>query len=474
MSQVRSSASWTPLDPTLGELDVEERRLLVRRLADEVGAQVSRQVQDALAEGTEWSSDAEKVASSTHIQRVLRHENEARLRRGLEPLSSYAHRAIHDSVMAHVYGLGELEELWHHDDVENIDANGPFEVFVTFVGGRKVRWHPIAANGDEYLDLIRRIARRLGLIEVEFDARHPFLDLQLPDGSRLFAIYGGRGNSGCAVETYLCIRRHRFPNPTPDDLVRLGVWPQMVSDFVVAAFAAGENLIVSGDWGAGKTTALRTIALAAISPWERVLTVEAAITELGLARSGRLENVVETFSRPAGAEGEGEVTVADIIKKATRRLNPGRGIVGEILGDEVGPTLDMFTASTKGSACTIHARSARSALDRFEYYGRAATPPLDAEMIRRGLAEAAPIVVHLSADESVEGEVRRFCTSVVEVTGFEDGKLAATELWGLDEHGELVATNALSMSKRGRLARRGWTWLRDGWAGLLPTNGHLG
>ena len=29
-----------------------------------------------------------------------------------------------DAVMAHVYGLGELDELWATEDVENIDVNG--------------------------------------------------------------------------------------------------------------------------------------------------------------------------------------------------------------------------------------------------------------------------------------------------------------------------------------------------------------
>jgi len=464
---------WEPTDPTFGELSAEERRQLVRRIADQVGTRVSAMVQEALESGRSMSDDAEKVASSTQIQQALRSENEARLRRGLEPLSDRAHRGLLDAVMAHVYGLGELEELWHHPEIENIDANGPFDVFVTFVGGRRKRWHAVASSQEEYLDLIRRICRRLGLIEVEFDARHPFVDLQLPDGSRLFALFGGKGNSGVGVETYLCIRRHRFPDPTPQDLVNLGLWPAEVGDFVIAAFAGGENVIVAGDWNSGKTTTLRAISLAAISPWERVVTVEAAITELGLLRSGRLENVVESFSRPAGAEGEGEVTVADLVRKATRRLNPGRGIVGEILGDEVGPVLDMFTASTRGSACTIHARSARAALRRFEYYGRGSNPPLEADMVRMGLAEAAPIVVHLTADETVEGEMRRYCTSILEVTGYEDGHLAATELWGLDDGGRLIPKHAMSAERRARLARHGWDWVRDGWAHRLPSEAAL-
>ena len=64
--------------------------------------------------------------------------NEARMHAGLPPLSDHTHQAVLDAVMAHVYGLGELDALWGKD-VENIDVNGPGKVFVTLVGGERVR-----------------------------------------------------------------------------------------------------------------------------------------------------------------------------------------------------------------------------------------------------------------------------------------------------------------------------------------------
>ena len=155
-------------------------------------------------------------------------------------------------------------------------------MFVTFVGGEKVRWSPIARDQEELVDLIRRAARQLGANEVEFDARHPQLDLQLPDGSRLFAVFGGDTGNGIATEPLLSIRRHRYLAVSMDELVRLGVLPAAAGDFVVAAFRAGENLIVAGDHNAGKTTFLRAVCFDAIAPHQRVVTVEAYITELGL------------------------------------------------------------------------------------------------------------------------------------------------------------------------------------------------
>lgn len=459
---------YHPVDPLYGELPREQRRLLVRQLADQVGRVVAARVQAAMESGSPMSEADEKVSSATEIQRALRVENEVRLRAGWEPLSDGAQETLRDMVLAHVYGLGELEELWNHPDVEHIDANGPDDVFVTFVPGIVKRWSSIAESEEEYLDLIRRIARRMGMSEVAFDARNPRLDLQLPDGSRLFAVYGGRGRNGVSVQTSMSLRRHRFMNPTAGDLVGLGVWPTAASEFVVAAMRAGENVIVAGDWAAGKTTLLRALINSAVQPWERMVTIEAGITELGLHTSGRFENVVALFSRPAGPEGEGEVTPAELTAYYSRRLNATRLYLGEVLGDEVGPLLDAFTSNTRGSACTIHARSARAVVGRFEQYGLSATPPLPVEAVRWAMAEARPIIVHLAGDVSIEGEVRRYCTSIVEVTGLEDGHVSMTELWGLDDAEQLVPRHALSTDRRRRLARRGWDWLADGWADRLP------
>src|SRR4029077_3901418 len=100
---------------------------------------------------------------------------------------------------------------------------------------------------------------------------------------------------------------------------------------------------------------------------------------------------------------------------------------------------------------------------RFEQYGLGARPPVPPEAIAYGLAEAAPIILHLAGDESSEGQLRRYCTSIVEVTGLEEGRVATTELWSLDRAGRLVPRHALSSTRRERLARAGWDWHTRGW-----------
>jgi len=244
------------VDPTLGEVPEEERRRLVRHIADAVGKRVARKAQEAAAAGVPMSEEAERVSSVTEIHAELASYNESRVRTGGSPLSGFAQEAMVDVVLAHVYGLGELDILWRDESVENIVVNGPSDVFVTTAGGMKRRWPPIARDEEELNDLIRRAARQLGHNEVEFDARHPMLDLQLPDGSRLFAVYGGEVGNGVGVEPYLCIRRHRHLNVEPARIGPMWAIPEPAIDFVIKAFGAGENLIVAGDYNAGKTTVL--------------------------------------------------------------------------------------------------------------------------------------------------------------------------------------------------------------------------
>lgn len=457
-----------PVDPTGGELTLEEFRALVRMLAETVGDKVSAR---AGAEGSSSRqvSEGEKVDSVTTIHGELIAVNRRRLARGERLLSDSTRNAAVQAVMAHVYGLSELDELWSHPEVEEIDANGPEQVWVTFAGGEKVRWSSIADSDDEMIDLIRRACRRLSLNEVEFDARHPQLDLQLPDGSRLFAVFGGAQGNGVAKTPCLALRRHRHRTPSRDDLVAWGVLPAAAMDFVIAAVRGGENLVVAGDHNSGKTTFLRAVFLEAVAPHERVVTIEAQLTELGL--DAVLPNVATLYSRGPSAEGDGEVTVSDLVRRASRRLNPTRVVVGEILGDEVGPVLDVFSGSTRGSGCTIHARSARGTPRRFEQYGLAAHPPVPPDAVHYALAEAAPLIVHLTCDESQPGRLRRYCTSIVEVTGeLEGGRVATTELWG-GGPGGLEPRHGVSSARRARMEQQGWSWQLHGW--LPASNGRL-
>ena len=131
----------------------------------------------------------------------------------------------------------------------------------------------------------------------------------------------------------LSIRRHRYLRVTPDDLVEMGTLDKALRSFCRAAMLARRSCIICGGVGAGKTTLLRAMA-ADIPPHERLITIEDSL-ELGLDRFPDLHpDVVALEAREPNLEGEGGVSLAELVRWALR-MSPDRVIVGEARGEEV-------------------------------------------------------------------------------------------------------------------------------------------
>ena len=87
-----------------------------------------------------------------------------------------------------LFRLQRLQRLLDDPMLENINANGCDNVWVRYADGRRECVEPIANSDAELIDLLRMAAARLGIGERRFDLGSPRLNLQLPDGSRLFAV----------------------------------------------------------------------------------------------------------------------------------------------------------------------------------------------------------------------------------------------------------------------------------------------
>ena len=220
--------------------------------------------------------------------------------------------------------------------VENINANGCDNVFVRYSDGRRERVDPIADSDDELIDLLRMAAARLGIGERRFDLGSPRLSLPLPDGSRLFGVMA------VTARPSLSIRRHRYLKITPDDLIGMGTLDLALREFVGAAMRARKSCVICGGTAAGKTTLLRAMA-ADIPAWERLITIEDSL-ELGLDRYPDLHpDVVALEAREPNIEGEGGVSLAELVRWALR-MSPDRVIVGEARGEEVLALLERDVA----------------------------------------------------------------------------------------------------------------------------------
>ncbi|MFC0039564.1 CpaF family protein [Actinomadura rayongensis] len=327
-------------------------------------------------------------------------------------LTPMLHRQLAVAVHNERYGLGRLQPLVDDPEVENIDANGFDQVWVSYSDGRVEQAAPIADNDVHLIEMIRRWSAFLGQSSREFSSANPKVRLTLPDGSRMTAVMG------VTPRPHLAVRKHRMVDVTLDDLVQSGTIDLTMRAFLGAAVRAKKNVIVSGGMGSGKTTMLRALA-AELPVDERIVTIESEY-ELGLHTvPHRHSNVVPMESRPANAEGFGAVSLEELIELAFR-LNARRIIVGEVLGAELLPMLTAMKHGGEGSLCTLHANEAAEVFSRMLILANSGTPTglSRPETLYSLVGTAVDFVVqlgHRTVSEGGERVNQRFVTEVLEV-----------------------------------------------------------
>jgi Flp pilus assembly CpaF family ATPase len=370
-------------------MDLELRSTLARLrsdVADDLATSGAREL--ALA-------DRRELARELALTR-LREIATERVGLGHSPIEPSEEQRLAHAVLDALFGLGRLQMLVDDSEIENIDVNGCDRVWVTYADGRKAMAEPIADTDAELVEILRSAAARFGLTERRFDTAHPELDLRLPDGSRLSALMS------VVQRPAVSIRRHRYVDLSLADLERLGTIDGFIHSFLAAAVRARKNIVVGGAMNAGKTTLIRALS-AEIPARERVVTIEQAF-ELGLdSMPKRHPDLVALEARNANAEGEGEITMARLVKRALR-MNADRVIVGEVLGDEVLPMLNAMSQGRSGSMCTIHADSSAGVFRRLASYAVQAPERLPLESTNLLIAGAVDFVVFVDVVDAGSDE----------------------------------------------------------------------
>jgi Flp pilus assembly CpaF family ATPase len=335
---------------------------------------------------------------------------------GQEVIPEVGDRRIIDEAIAQVLGLGKLEPLLEDDDISDIHIRGNRPVWVKMRNGDRQEREPIVNSDNELVDLIRRIASRMGHREQRFDPAHPELNLQLPDGSRLFAAME------VSSHPTLIIRRHKFEFSNLSELVTRNMLSVDVARFLSAAVRAKKNIVIAGGTGSGKTTLLRAL-LNEIPHNERIVTIEDAF-ELGIEHFEANHPDHDALqARAANIEGQGEITMSDLTRMALR-MDPDRVIVGEVRGAEAFPMLMAMSQGNNGSMCTLHADTARSVFPKLLAYVSMAAMGLPTETVNALVASAIHFVVHI---QNLDG--RRCVTSIIEVTNAEGSSIISNEVF---------------------------------------------
>ncbi len=320
-----------------------------------------------------------------HIHRLA----EAVLRHHPEALANLDEERLIDELMAESFGLGPLEPYMHDPDVTDILVNGPYEVYVERFG-RLQETNTVFADEEHLMQIIGRVVARVGR---RVDENSPMVDARLPDGSRVNAIIPPLALNGAV----LSIRRFGVRPIQMDDLLRFrSVCPEM-TELLSAAIEGRINILISGGTGSGKTTLLNNLSRY-IPAGERLVTIEDS-AELLLQR----RHVVKLETRPANAEGQGQVTQRELVRNALR-MRPDRILLGEVRGAEALDMLQAMNTGHEGSMTTIHANGAEDALARLEVMTSMAGYDLPVSVIQKYVASAITLVVHLAR---LKGGVRR-------------------------------------------------------------------
>ena len=424
-------------------------RLLVNALASRLGDLLADERLDRLARNLrEPTNDEEHDFARAVVHAELLRLAAARRSEGKSVLTVFDESAIASAAIAQVLGLGRLQPLLEDDQVSDVHVRGSSRVWVKLRNGQRETRDPIVDSDEELIELIRRAATRLSRQERRFDAGTPELNMQLPDGSRLFA------TMEVSKRPSLIIRRHRFEISSLEELRLRGLLTQELQDFLTAAVCARRNFVIAGGTGSGKTTLLRAL-INEVLPSERIVTIEDAY-ELGLDHFEHLHPDHDALqSRPANIEGQGEITLADLTRMALR-MDPDRVIVGEVRGAEAFPMLLAMSQGNNGSMCTMHADSTRSVFPKLAAYVSMASTGLPIETINLLLASALHFVVYID-----NSNAWRQVTSVREVVDCDGSNIISNEIFAVDPNGDLIKAFPLREATRELLAKYGYDDRRE-------------
>ena len=344
-------------------------------------------------------------------------------------LATPERETIIDEILDDVVGLGPLQPLIEDDTVTEIMINGCHSAF--FERGGVL--HPIehAFEDDEQIRvLIDRIISPLGR---RIDERSPIVNARLKTGYRVNAVIPPVAIDG----PILTIRKFSDRICSLDELVGLGSLPLWYAQLLSCAVSLRQDLAVAGGTGSGKTTLLNALSCE-ISTGERIVTIEDS-AELKFAHH---PHVVRLEAREASIEGEGAVTIRDLVTNALR-MRPDRIVVGEVRGAECCDMLQAMNTGHDGSLTTLHAGSEQETVVRLTLLARYGID-LPSELIEEQIAMALDGIV--MSERHADG--RRFVSSYSGVRRAASGGVeleryvtfdAAERTWTLDREPPFIA-----------------------------------
>jgi len=334
-------------------------------------------------------------------------------------------------IVRDMIGFGMLDILLNDDDLEDIlvtATDKPVYVFHRDYGMCVTNLK--FENEEEIIHQIEKMGRYVGR---RIDQQNPLLDATLPDGSRVNATIPPVSLDGPT----LSIRKFRADPLTIIDILDYGTLTTEVAAFLwlsVEGFGIKPaNILFAGGTACGKSTTMNAVS-AFIPNRERIISIEDT-AELHLPH----EHWVRLETRPPNIEGEGEITMEDLVKNALR-MRPDRIMVGEVRGPEAQTMFTGMNTGHDGCMGTVHSNSAKETVTRL------VEKPMDVPEVMVPTLDMVVMQKRLHRRE--EGQARRV-TEIAEVTGFENEQPQLSRIFSWNAKNDMLeSTGVPSMTKK--------------------------
>ncbi len=325
-------------------------------------------------------------------------------------------RTLAVSIFNSMRRLDILQPMMDDPEITEIMVNGPFKIFYE-KGGRLFPSDLYFPNQSTLEAVITNFFSRANR---PLNETSPIADLRLPDGSRANAVLSPVAPDG----PIFTIRKFTGVRPDIHAMIAQGFISSAAADYLFHAVRAHKTIFLCGGTGSGKTTFLNTLS-SFIPKDERVVTIEDS-AELSLQG---LTNLVRLEARLPGPDGQGEISIGQLIRTALR-MRPNRIIVGEVRGSEAADMLHALNTGHPGSLCTGHANSCEEMLNRLTTMVLAGTS-LPFEAVMRQIETGIDILIHISRntggkrmiDEIAEvAKERREHFSLIKIFTYKEGE----------------------------------------------------
>lgn len=315
-----------------------------------------------------------------------------------------------------VFGYGPITKYLDNDSVTEVMVNGPNSIYVE-QAGKLQKTDSIFRDDDQ----LRRIIDKILIpINRRVDEKSPMVDARLPDGSRVNIIVPPLAIRGST----LTIRKFAADPFVLEDLITFGTLNMDMAKFLRSSVKGRINILISGGTGSGKTTFLNVLS-SFIPETERIVTIEDA-AELQLQQ----DHVITLETRPADAEGNGKITIRDLVVNSLR-MRPDRIVVGEVRSSEALDMLQAMNTGHDGSLTTVHANTPRDSLSRLETMVLMSGMELPSKAIREQIASAINLIVQVSRFPDGSRKILK----ISEVVGMESETITLQDIFEFKQEG---------------------------------------